>query len=240
VALQRAQVIFCLDRGGVVGSDGATHNGIFDIAYLRCLPNFVLMSPRDTGELAQMMELAGTCDGPTAIRFPRGSGAKPEAQLTHAPFGVGAAERVADGDDGCIVAYGPMVYAALELRRRIRAASGGVLAVVNARFAKPLDEHLLAAELARQPIVFTLEDHVLAGGFGSGVLELARARGLDANRLEVLALPDRFVDHGQRGEQLAACGLDLDRLTERIGTRLAALAAATPVRLVRATHDHTR
>ena len=78
VALQRAPVLFCLDRGGLVGSDGATHNGVFDIAYLRCLPNFVLMSPRDTGELAQMMELAATCDGPTAIRFPRGSGAKPD------------------------------------------------------------------------------------------------------------------------------------------------------------------
>jgi 1-deoxy-D-xylulose-5-phosphate synthase len=232
VALQKAPVLFCLDRGGVVGNDGATHNGVFDIAYLRCLPNFVLMAPRDTGELAAMMDLALTLDGPAAIRFPRGSGAAPAAQLPHAPFGVGQAERVADGRDGCILAYGPMVYAALAVRQRLIAASGRTLAVVNARFAKPLDAQLIAAELAAQPVVFTLEDHVAAGGFGSAVLELARARGLDANRLEVLALPDQFIDHGQRGEQLASAGLDVDHLTDHLAVRLAALRPAAPVRLV--------
>ena len=233
VALQKAPVLFCLDRGGVVGNDGATHNGVFDIAYLRCLPNFVLMAPRDCGELASMMELAVTVDGPTAIRFPRGSGAAPAAQLPHTPFAVGEAERVADGRDGCILAYGPMVYAALAVRQRLLETSGRTLAVVNARFAKPLDERLIAAELAVQPVVFTLEDHVAAGGFGSAVLEFARScPELDANRLELLALPDRFIDHGQRGEQLASVGLDLDHLVERIATRLAALRPGAPVRLV--------
>jgi 1-deoxy-D-xylulose-5-phosphate synthase len=233
VALQRARVMFCLDRGGLVGADGATHNGVFDIAYLRCLPNFVLMSPRDTGELVQMMELGATCDGPTAIRFPRGSGVRPDAQHPHAPFAVGEAERLADGDAGCIVAYGPLVYAGLEIRRRILEESGVRLAVVNARFAKPLDERLLADELRRQPIVFTLEDHVRAGGFGSAVLELARSRpDLDANRIEILALPDRFIDHGQRPEQLALAGLTIDQLTERIAARVARMSRGTPVRLV--------
>ena len=234
VALQRARVIFCLDRGGLVGADGATHNGVFDIAYLRCLPNFVLMSPRDTGELAQMMELAATHDGPTAIRYPRGSGARPDAQLAHVPFTIGEGERVADGDDGCVIAYGPAVYAALEVRRRVAATSGHALSVVNARFAKPLDERLIAEELTRQPVVFTLEDHVVAGGFGSAVLELARARGgpIDANRVEVLALPDRFVDHGQRTEQLTDCRLDLDQLTARVSARLAGVRPAAPLRLV--------
>ena len=232
VALQNAPVLFCLDRGGLVGNDGATHNGVFDIAYLRCLPNFVLMSPRDTGELVQMMELAATLDAPAAIRFPRGSGARPDAQLAHGPFGVGVAERLADGDDGCIIAYGPLVYAALELRRRLRAASGRALSVVNARFAKPLDERLLGEELLRQPIVFTLEDHVVAGGFGSAVLELASSRGgLDANRVELLALPDRFIDHGQRTEQLADADLDLDALAERLTARLAAARPLAPLRL---------
>ena len=233
VALQNAPVLFCLDRGGVVGNDGATHNGVFDIAYLRCLPNFVLMAPRDTGELAAMMDLAATIDGPTAIRFPRGSGAAPDAQLPHAPFGVGEAERLAEGSDGCILAYGPMAYAALEVRRRLQEASGRTLAVVNARFAKPLDERLIAAELTAQPVLFTIEDHATAGGFGSAVLEFVRTReGLDANRVEVLALPDEFIDHGHRGEQLAAVGLDADHLVERIATRLAALRPAAPVRLV--------
>jgi 1-deoxy-D-xylulose-5-phosphate synthase len=234
VALQRAPVLFCLDRGGLVGSDGATHNGVFDIAYLRCLPNFVLMSPRDTGELALMMDLAVRHDGPTAIRFPRGSGARPETQLPHAPFAIGEAERVADGTDGAIVAYGPLVYTALELRRRINASTGHILAVVNARFAKPLDERLIGAELARQPVVFTLEDHVAAGGFGSAVLELARGLGehADANRVELLALPDRFIDHGQRTEQLADAGLGLDELTDRISARMAKVRPVAPVRLV--------
>lgn len=234
VALQKAPVMFCLDRGGLVGSDGATHNGVFDIAYLRCLPNFVLMSPRDTGELVQMMELAAASDGPTAIRFPRGSGARPDAQLPHAPFAVGEAETVAEGDDGCLLAYGPMVYAALEIRRRVRETTGRMLAVVNARFAKPLDERLIAAELARQPVLFTLEDHVLAGGFGAAVAEFARTRrpDLDANRLEPLALPDRFIDHGQRGEQLGDAGLDVGHLTERVIARLARVRPAAPVRLV--------
>jgi 1-deoxy-D-xylulose-5-phosphate synthase len=233
VALQKAPVLFCLDRGGLVGNDGATHNGVFDIAYLRCLPNFVLMAPRDTGELAAMMDLALTVEGPTAIRFPRGSGAAPDAQLPHAPFAIGEAERVADGSDGCLLAYGPMVYTALAVRRRILETTGRTLAVVNARFAKPLDERLIAAALAAQPVVFTLEDHVAAGGFGAAVLELASGRAdLDANRVEVLALPDRFIDHGQRGEQLASAGLDLDHVVERVTARLAALRPGAPVRLV--------
>jgi len=233
VALQRAPVVFCLDRGGLVGADGATHNGVFDIAYLRCLPNFVLMSPRDTGELAQMMEVALACDGPTAIRFPRGSGARPEAQLARTPIVIGEAERLADGADGSLLAYGPLVYAALEVRRRIHEAMGLTLAVVNARFAKPLDTRLIGAELARQPVVFTLEDHVEAGGFGSAVLELARSRAeLNANRVEVIALPDRFIDHGQRCEQLADAHMDIDQLTARVSERLSAVRRSAPVRLV--------
>ncbi len=237
VALQRAPVLFCLDRGGLVGADGATHSGTFDIAYLRCLPNFTLMAPRDTGELVQMMELGITCDGPVAIRFPRGAGVRPHAQLPTTPFGVGEAERVAEGEDGCILAYGTMTYTALEVRRRIAEMSGRRLAVVNARFAKPLDERVIIAELRRQPVVFTLEDHVLAGGFGSAVSELAVSRLRDvskAKRLELLGLPDRFIDHGERTEQLAAAELDLDQLTERVAARLAVAASvAPPVRLVK-------
>jgi 1-deoxy-D-xylulose-5-phosphate synthase len=231
VALQNAPVLFCLDRGGLVGADGATHNGVFDIAYLRCLPNFVLMAPRDTVELKQMMTLAAGLAGPSAIRFPRGSSLKPEMVVPVSPFAVGVAEPLADGSDGCILAYGSLVYAALDVRRRVLESTGRKLTVINARFAKPLDERLIAAELARQPVVFTLEDHVLAGGFGSAVLEFARTRSdLDANRLELLALPDRFIDHGQRPEQLAEAGLDLDQLTTRVTQRLTAVRPA--VRLV--------
>jgi 1-deoxy-D-xylulose-5-phosphate synthase len=180
-----------------------------------------------------MMEFAFTCDGPVAIRFPRGSGVVAEAQLPAAPLRVGAAQKVADGDDGCLLAYGPLVYAALEVRRRIEESSGRRLAVVDARFAKPLDTELIGAEIERQPVLFTLEDHVRAGGFGAAVsdlvLEKHRAR---AARLEVLALPDRFIDHGERPEQLISAGLSVDQIAERVAERLATIAVTAPVRLV--------
>ena len=219
VALQKAKVLFVLDRGGLVGADGATHNGMFDIGFLRCLPNFALMSPRDTGELRQMMALAFDWNGPVAIRIPRGSGRHPETQLPHAEFGFGDAERLADGDDGCLLAYGPSVYTALEVRRRVGIATGRRLAVINARFAKPLDATLIEDELRRQPILFTLEDHSTACGFGSAVAELVATelRGtVDANRLRLLGVPDRFVDHGDRTEQLAETGLDADAITREV------------------------
>ncbi len=219
VALQRARVLFCLDRGGLVGSDGATHNGVFDVGYLRCLPNLALMAPRDIGELAQMMRLAWEWDGPVAIRFPRGSGARPEWQLPHAPLTFGRAERVAPGEDGCILAYGAMTYAALEVRRRLLAESGVRLAVVNARFAKPLDEDLIAEELQRQPVVFTLEDHALSCGFGAAVAELAHTRlsgQMDSGRLCLLGIPDRFFDHAERAEQLEEAELGVDQIKGRV------------------------
>jgi 1-deoxy-D-xylulose-5-phosphate synthase len=223
VALQRATVLFCIDRAGLVGSDGATHNGVFDIGYLRCLPGFLLMSPRDPDELARMMELAWLWRGPVAIRYPRGAGARPELRLGDSPLALGRAERLAPGADGAILAYGPQAYAALELRRRVRNRLGRTLAVVNARFAKPLDASLIELEWRRQPVLFTLEDHSIACGFGSAVAELGatRLRGrVDARKLYPLGLPDRFIDHGERVEQLEEGGLTLGALEARIVARL--------------------
>lgn len=223
VALQRARVLFCIDRAGLVGSDGATHQGIFDIGYLRCLPNFVLMAPRDTGELARMMELARVWDGPVAIRYPRGAGASREDAPPYGALRIGRAERLADGADGAILAYGPFAYVALELRRRLAARTGQTLAVINARFAKPLDAALIEGEWKRQPVLFTLEDHAAACGFGSAVAELGmtRLRGrVDLRRLCPFGIPDRFIDHGERSEQLAAVGLDLAALEARVLARL--------------------
>ncbi len=234
VALQRAPVMFCLDRGGLVGADGATHNGIFDIAYLRCLPNFTLMAPRDTGELVRMMDLAHELDGPSAIRFPRGSGVHPDSQLPATPLAVGKAERLADGNDGCLLAYGTMTYVALEVRRRILAATGMELSVVNARFAKPLDADMIGSELRRQPIVFTMEDHSVAGGFGSAVNEMAATMSGTGElaSVEIFALPDRFVDHGTQVEQLIETELDVDSITRRVQLSLGRLTPTKPLRVI--------
>ncbi len=223
VALQKAKVLFCMDRGGLVGSDGATHHGIFDIAYLRVLPNFALLAPRDTTELRQMMQLFGTWDGPLAIRFPRGAGPRPEAQLPVRDLPVGKGEELADGDAGVLVGYGTMAYLALELRRRIEDKTGKRLAVINARCAKPLDAELIGRHWREQPLVVTLEDHVVAGGFGAAVAELGLSGKLgrvDLNRLAIFGLPDRFIDHGERIEQLTAAGLDADGLERQILARI--------------------
>lgn len=223
VALQKAKVLFCMDRGGLVGSDGATHNGVFDIAYLRCMPNFALLSPRDGGELVQMMELATSWDGPVAIRFPRGAGAAPEHQIPHQAFGFGQAEVLADGDAGLLLAYGPMAYVALDVRRQVAAATGREVAVVNARCAKPLDEALIGAQFARQPFVVTLEDHAVTGGFGAAVAEFlasGRLQTAHLSRLHILGLPDRFIDHGERIEQLASVGLDATTISAYVANLL--------------------
>jgi 1-deoxy-D-xylulose-5-phosphate synthase len=185
------------------------------------------MAPRDASELGAMMELAARCDGPVAIRYPRGASAEPGLRLPAAPLALGRAERLAEGRDGVMLTYGPFAYVALELRRRVRARTGRWLAVINARFAKPLDARLIEAEWRCQPAVFTLEDHVTAGGFGSAVAELGltRLRGrVDPRRLCLLGLPDRFIDHAERGEQLAVAGLSLGALEARVVARLEGIA----------------
>ncbi|MEM9381400.1 MAG: 1-deoxy-D-xylulose-5-phosphate synthase [Planctomycetota bacterium] len=213
VALQNLPVVFALDRAGPVGQDGPTHNGVFDIAYLRTFPNMVLAAPRDATDVDRMLGLALRHDGPTALRFPRGNCPVreeiPEAEREE--MRVGRAEVLRDGDDGAVLwAYGSMVGTALEVSARL-AARGVEIGVVDARFAKPLDETLLGKHLRRYRHVLTLEDHQRAGGFGSAVLEAAARIPVEgrAAHVRVLGLPDRFVDHmTTREEQLASVGLD--------------------------------
>ncbi len=229
VALQGAPVVFCVDRAGLVGSDGATHNGVFDIAYARCLPGFTILAPRDTGELQRMIGESVRCaTGPVVIRYPRGPSRRVEAQVrSNTQSGINRAEVLADGEDGCILACGPMAYTALEARRRIQKRTGRCLSVVDARSIKPLDRETIGAQLSSQPIVFTLEDHVRAGGFGSAVLEhrAAESNGCYAP-IVTLALPDIFVDHAPRAAQLGSAGLDLDSVVSQISRRLAVGPAA--------------
>jgi 1-deoxy-D-xylulose-5-phosphate synthase len=208
VCLQNLPVIFCLDRGGIAGDDGPTHHGVFDIAYFRIFPNAVVMAPKDGHELYRMIEWAiGHEQAPVAIRYPRANVPDGEEVLFKSPIRLGEAETLQEGRHGAFLAYGAMVYPALEAARRL-AAQGLDVSVINARFAKPVDEELVARLCAEQPWVLTLEDHVLAGGFGSAVLEAASRAGADSRKIARLGIPDRFVEHGARPTLLESLGLD--------------------------------
>ena len=227
VALQGLPVVFCLDRGGPVGQDGATHNGVFDIAYLRTLPGLTLCAPRDATDMRRMLEMALRLDGPVALRYPRGNCPAVEHLHEHERRSLrpGAAEVLAEGEKVCLWAYGQMVNVALEVARRM-AERGVHLGVVDARFAKPLDEELLAKDAVRYRHVVTLEDHQRAGGFGSAVLEawsrLPRHAEREPARIRVLGIPDRFLGHTtSREEQLASAGIDADGVERSLRTLLA-------------------
>ncbi len=223
VALQNLPVLFCLDRAGLVGQDGPTHNGVFDIAYLRTLPNFTLCAPRDATDLGRMLEMALLTNGPVAVRYPRGD--CPLAEVIHPSerrrMEPGTAEVLAEGERVVIWAYGALVSVALEVAERMR-ARGLPIGVVDARFAKPLDEELLARDLARYRFVVTLEEHQRAGGFGSAILEAAsRVAAEGLARIKVLGVPDRFIEHkSTREEQLHEVGLDADGVERTLRTLL--------------------
>jgi 1-deoxy-D-xylulose-5-phosphate synthase len=213
VALQDLPVTFALDRAGPVGQDGPTHNGVFDIAYLRTLPNFVLAAPRDATDVRRLLDLAMRVDHPFALRFPRANVVQREVlpEGERRSLDVGTAEVLREGEAATIWAYGAMVGVALDAAQAL-AGRGIEVGVVDARFAKPLDEDLLARHLRSHRYVLTLEDHQRAGGFGSAVLEAAsRVPELDTPlaRIKVLGIPDRYLVHmTTREEQLVAAGID--------------------------------
>ena len=212
VALQKLPVTFALDRGGLVGADGKTHQGAFDLAYLRCVPNMVVMAPSDENELRHMLHTALVVDGPAALRFPRnpveGLPLDPEPQVI--PVGKGRVVRNVPGKpDVCVVAIGTTVRPAMAAAEAL-AAEGLAVTVVDARFVKPIDGELIAAEAARAGRLVTVEEGCLPGGFGSACLEVLEARGLVAEGLPVrrLGLPDAFVTHGDANKQRAELGID--------------------------------
>jgi 1-deoxy-D-xylulose-5-phosphate synthase len=214
VCLQRLPVVLALDRAGLTGQDGPTHHGLFDIAFLRTLPDIVLMAPRDGAELAAMMDVALASDRPVALRWPRGTVAEfPGLSLPPPPIRPGQAEVLRQGPDGVLVAYGSLVATAWAAAQALD-REGIRLGVVNARFAKPVDEELISSLTREVPFVMTLEEHSLAGGFGAAVLEaVARQRG-NVDRIVCRGVPDRFVEHGTRPELLARCGLDAASVAE--------------------------
>ena len=213
VALQRLPVTLVLDRGGLVGADGKTHQGAFDVAYLRCIPNLTVMAPSDENELRHLLHTALLLPGPAALRFPRGAGEGVAVEPARAlEVGRGRLARaVAGRPDACVVALGTMVRPALVAAERL-AEEGIAIVVVDPRFVKPLDEELICAEAARARRVVTVEEGCLAGGFGAACLEAFERQGLLAAGLAVrrLGFPDQFVTHGDVARQRAALGLDAD------------------------------
>ena len=201
VAIQNLPVVFALDRGGVVGGDGATHNGVFDYAFLRCIPNMTVMAPSDEDECRQMLSTGLALPGPSAVRYPRGAGpgAALDKPLAGLPVGKGEVRR--KGKRVAILAFGAMLAPALEAAEILDAT------VANMRFVKPLDETLVRELAETHEILVTLEEHALIGGAGSAVCEVLASLKL-VNRILLLGLPDRFIDHGDPARLLASLGLD--------------------------------
>ncbi len=202
VALQNLPVVFAIDRAGLVGSDGATHQGSYDLSFMRCIPNMVVMAPADENECRQMLYTATTAQGPAAVRYPRGTGpGVPLEKEFHAlPIGKGEVKR--EGRSGlALLAFGPMVESALAIGERLDAT------VVNMRFIKPLDEALILEIAARHSAIVTLEENAVQGGAGSAIAEVLAAEGVNLPLMQI-GIPDRFIEHGSRESCLAAAGLD--------------------------------
>lgn len=216
VCLQNLPVVFCMDRAGLSPNDGPTHHGLFDIAYLRCIPNTVIMQPKDEDELADMLWTALQSEGPVFIRYPRGSGtgAIPKAEPDCLP--IGKAEIIRPGTDIQFWALGPWVTEAGQIAERLQEETGREVGVVNARFAKPLDAELLLSQAAKATLVVTFEDHAHLGGFGSAVTECLSEEGCHTRVLRI-GYPDRFVEHGSSIADLrAANGLTQEAIMDAI------------------------
>ncbi len=216
VCLQDLPVVFCIDRSGLVGKDGPTHHGNYDFSYLRHLPNMVIMTPMNEGELRKMLRTALTINHPVAIRYPRdyGEGVKVNGRI--GMIKVGKGEQLREGGDATIFAVGSMVYPALRLAEEL-SQKDWELGVVNARFVKPLDRELIFECSQPGSRIITMEENVLQGGFGSAVMEALEETGVN-NHISLLriGLPDEIVPHGSREELLRHCGLDHEGLKKRI------------------------
>ncbi len=227
VSLQGLPVMFCLDRAGLVGGDGAVHHGFLDIAYLRGLPGMVLMAPIDEVELLESMRFGLTLNLPCAIRYPRDAVPAPMPDCPR--FEMGKSRRLRDGDDATILSYGTTAGAALAAAEML-AHQGVEVGVVAARFAKPVDREMVRSALIGGRAAVTVEDHSVAGGFGSAVLETAQELGLDASRVVRLGMPvDRFVAHGSRSGQMAECGIDATGIAAAVQRLLEVPEPAVPV-----------
>jgi 1-deoxy-D-xylulose-5-phosphate synthase len=214
VCLQNLPVVFCMDRGGLSGDDGATHHGLFDISYLRGIPNIVHMVPKDEDELADMLYTAMLHKGPSAVRYPRGTGPGAAVKTHPAALPIGKAEVIRDGDDLAIFGLGALLPMAGELADVLE-QRGYSAAVINPRFVKPLDKELIAAYAKRVTAIVTFEDHVLMGGFGSAVLEALSEMQIETPVVRI-GWPDRFVEHGKVDALRARHGISVEAALEKL------------------------
>jgi len=214
ICIQNLPVTFCMDRAGIVGADGATHTGMFDIAFMRSLPNMTVMAPKDEAELKHMLATALTINGPVAIRYPRGNGygvelAKPEV------LPVGQSEVLENGDDGLVIAVGNRVRDALHAVETLRKDDGRALTLLNLRFIKPLDEATIRSHLNSDKPLVLIEEGVAQGGIGQQIAALALTAGWHGPFIHI-AMPDKFPAHGTQAEILRDLGLDADGIIARI------------------------
>jgi 1-deoxy-D-xylulose-5-phosphate synthase len=208
VCLQNLHVVFAIDRAGIVGDDGPTHNGLFDLSYLRHIPNMVLMAPRDFIEFRYMLRLALEHNGPVAIRYPRGCiEVSVISDAVSVPFKIGEAEVIKDGSDVALLALGNTVYPALSAAKKLEQENIHAM-VINARFVKPLDRRLISSVVSGIPRIITIEENVLQGGFGSAVIEFLNTIGVPQVRVKRLGIPDIFVEQGRQDELSRIYGLD--------------------------------
>lgn len=215
VCLQNLPVVFAIDRAGVVGNDGPTHHGLLDLSYLRPFPNMTIMAPKDENELGHMLATALDIQGPSALRYPRGNGLGVPLDQNPAPIPVGKGEVVREGVTGVLLAVGTMVHPSLEAAERL-AGEGISMAVINARFVKPLDRGLIKEYALRTRVVITVEENVVQGGFGAAVLEFLEEEGIEGVRVRRLGFPDRYIEQGEQSELRSMNGLDAEGIARSV------------------------
>ncbi len=219
IALQNLPVTFCMDRAGLSPNDGATHHGLFDISYLRCVPRAVVMQPKDEDELCDMLHTSLSLQGPGFIRYPRGAAVGKAIKATPELIEVGKAELLKPGNQIFIWALGPMLEEANKVAQKLESTFSIQVGIVNPRFIKPIDTTLLLSQAKTASLLVTMEDHVLAGGFGSSVLEILQDNN-SATSVERIGWPDQFVEHGSSVSILrSAYGLSSEAIFEKIASR---------------------
>jgi len=215
VCLQDLPVVFAIDRSGIVGDDGKTHQGTFDISYLMLIPNLIIAAPKDENELQHLLYTAVKTDHPMAIRYPRGSGVGVDLEPTLRKLPIGKGEILRDGEDVAILAIGTMVMPALEAAAKL-SKQGVEATVVNARFAKPLDAELITDIASRIKRLVTIEENTISGGFGNSVVELLQQTGISDIQIKNIGIPDEFVEQGSQSLLRAKYGLDAEGIIKQV------------------------